>query len=87
VNDYENEKVKRMDIRIWRNKISFFYKKVCKICGTKMKKVTTEEYTGIEKWIDPDGIKFNTENYKVRYYYHCEKCNKTFSLEELSNKK
>jgi rRNA maturation endonuclease Nob1 len=68
-------------------KYLFFNKKACKICGTKMKKVTTEEYTGTKKWIDPDGIKSNTENYKVRYYYHCEKCNKTFSLEELSNEK
>ncbi|AQR94258.1 hypothetical protein [Clostridium saccharoperbutylacetonicum] len=68
-------------------KYLFFNKKVCKICGTKMKKVTTEQYTGIEKWIDLDGIKFNTENYKVRYYYNCPNCNKICSLEELSNEK
>ena len=68
-------------------KYLFFSKKTCKICGTKMKKVTTEEYTGVEKWVDLHGIKSNKENYKVEYYYHCPKCNKTYSLEELSSGK
>ncbi|NSB34551.1 hypothetical protein [Clostridium saccharoperbutylacetonicum] len=64
-----------------------FSKKVCKTCGTKMKKITTEEYMGIKKWMDDDGIKSKSENYRVRYYYQCLRCNKIYSMEELSKQK
>ncbi|NOW06114.1 hypothetical protein [Clostridium beijerinckii] len=68
-------------------KYLFFNKKRCKKCGIKMKKVTTEQYVGIKKWVDDEGIKSESENYKVQYYYHCPKCNKTYSLEELASRK
>lgn len=35
-----------------------------------MKKIISEEYAGVEKWVDLHGIKSKKENYKVRYYYH-----------------
>ncbi|WP_160690517.1 hypothetical protein [Clostridium sp. C2-6-12] len=81
------QKSKQWTLGFGELKYLFFNKKICKKCGSKMRKITTEEYTGVEKWMDDEGIKSESENYKVRYYYYCEQCNKTYSVEELSTDK
>ena len=59
-------------------------RKNCKVCGTKMKKTTEEEFKGIERDIDVDGYVSDVERYQVKISYYCPKCNKKYSLEELA---
>lgn len=59
-------------------------RKICKVCGTKMGKTTSEEYKDIERDIDIDGYVSDVERYEVKIFYYCSKCNKKYSLEELA---
>lgn len=61
-------------------------RKKCEICGTKMKKVTSEEDEGIERNISIDGYVSDVERHEVKIYYYCQKCNKKYSLEEVARR-
>ncbi|MBY6837960.1 UNVERIFIED_ORG: hypothetical protein B2H98_06590 [Clostridium botulinum] len=79
------QKVKEWSLSWEEIKFLLFNKKRCRICGIKMKKITSEEYIGIKKW----GV-FNTpsdrEAYEIKFFYYCTKCDKKYSLEELASK-
>lgn len=62
-------------------------KKICGLCGTKMKKITSEEYKGIERDIDIDGYVSDVERYEVKIFYYCPICNIKYPIEELSRQK
>lgn len=49
-----------------------------------MEKNTSEEFKGIER--DIDGYVSDVERYEVKIFYHCSKCNKKYSLEDLAGK-
>lgn len=59
-------------------------RKKCKKCGTKMEKITDEEYKGIEREINMDGYVSDVETYEVKISYYCRECNIKYSLEELA---
>ncbi len=61
-------------------------KKNCKICGTEMKKITSEEPKGMKRDISMDGYVSDVEMYEVKISYYCPNCNKKYSLEELTSK-
>lgn len=86
---YSRKNVPRVKGKEWSfgfGEIKFLLieRKNCKKCGTKMDKVTDEEFKGIERDIDMDGYVSDVERYKVNIYYYCPKCNKKYSLEELA---
>ncbi|NSB34555.1 uncharacterized protein with PIN domain [Clostridium saccharoperbutylacetonicum] len=65
-------------------KYFFFNRKVCKKCGTKMKKVTSEKYIGMKKFKGiVTGLSYD-KAYEVEIFYYCPKCDKKYSLEELA---
>ncbi|WP_242943316.1 hypothetical protein [Clostridium uliginosum] len=78
-------KVKGKEWSLGFRELKYFLvdRKNCKICETKMKKITSEEYKGIERNISMDGYASDVERYEVKISYYCPKCNKKFSLEEL----
>ncbi|MBW6411937.1 hypothetical protein [Clostridium weizhouense] len=78
------KKSKEVSLDFRELKFLLFNKKKCRICGTKMKKITSEEYIGITRWGE-----YNTarEAYEVKFFYYCYKCDKKFLLEELVSKK
>ncbi|MDR5588885.1 MULTISPECIES: hypothetical protein [Clostridium] len=77
------------DIKQWSfgfNELKYFLfkRKICNICGTKMKKVTSKKYIGMKKF---NGIITGPscdKAYEVTVFYYCTKCNKKYSLEELA---
>jgi uncharacterized protein with PIN domain len=77
------------DIKEWtfgfrELKYFLFNRKICKICGTKMKKVTSEKYIGKKKFRSPvEGLSYG-DSYEVTIFYCCPKCDKKYSLEELT---
>lgn len=50
-----------------------------------MKKVKNEKYIGKKRYVNVDGIGSDAEAYEIIIFYYCPKCNKKFSLEELSD--
>ncbi|EKQ50980.1 MULTISPECIES: hypothetical protein [unclassified Clostridium] len=77
------------DIKEWsfgfrELKYFLFSRKVCKICGTKMKKVTSKKYVGMKKFRGiVTGLSYD-KAYEVTIFYYCPKCDKKYSLEELA---
>ena len=67
-------------------KYFLFNRKKCKICGTKMKKVTSEKYIGMKKFSGiVTGLSYD-KAYEVTIFYYCQKCDKKYSLEELAER-
>ncbi|MCR1272844.1 MULTISPECIES: hypothetical protein [unclassified Clostridium] len=83
---YNVPKVKGKEWSFGFGELKYFlvYKKNCKICGTKMRKITSEEYKGIVRNTNIDGYVSDVETYEVKIFYYCSKCNKKYSLEELA---
>ena len=67
-----------------------FRKKICPVCGEKMKKEKKVKNLGIgySRWGGVDGVSYMYGNrYKVKYYFNCEKCSKANSIKELAERK
>ncbi|MFT8352716.1 hypothetical protein [Clostridium saccharoperbutylacetonicum] len=79
-------KIKRWIFGFKELKYFLFNRKICKICGFKMKKVTNEKYVGMEKFYGITGLSYD-KAYEITISYYCQKCNKEYSLEELSDRK
>lgn len=76
--------IKQWSFEFKELKYFLFKKKVCKICGTKMKKVTSEKYIGMKKF---DGIITGPsydKAYEVTIFYYCPKCDEKYSIVELA---
>ncbi len=70
----------------------FFKKKTCPECGGKLLKSTEKRYCGLKKGrgFTHSLTTFSNpyyEDYQVTILYQCEKCNKSFQLEELATGK
>lgn len=76
------------DIKEWsfgfkELKFFLFKKKICKIYGRKMKRVTVEKYIGEKKFRSPVESLCFGDAYEVKIFYYCSNCNRKYSLEEL----
>ncbi|KIL07019.1 hypothetical protein SR42_12475 [Clostridium botulinum] len=77
------------DIKEWSfefSELKFFLlnRKICRICGTKMKKTTKKTYIGMKKFRGiMTGVSYD-KTYEVTIFYYCSKCDKKYSLEELA---
>ena len=63
-------------------KYKMFSKKLCPLCGDKMKPFTKKVYLGFGQPELASRLG-DTEQYRLDQYYHCDSCNKDFSISEL----
>ncbi|MHC1686037.1 MAG: hypothetical protein AB6733_24430 [Clostridiaceae bacterium] len=79
--------IKKGEFTFEELKCFLFKKKVCRTCGSKMKRISREKYVGME-WFRDTMINSRTYNeaYEVRFLYYCKRCNKMYTLEELAKK-
>lgn len=65
-----------------------FKKKICPVCGSTMVEIKTYQTKKGKELNRPNHKNFNpgATVKAYEYYYHCEKCNAQYSLNELSNK-
>ena len=62
-----------------------FKKKICPYCGRKIKREKKIESLGEGLDSVKLGQYYMGERHKVTLFYRCERCNKTYSIEELAS--
>ncbi|MGL5256898.1 MAG: hypothetical protein ACRC76_07645 [Proteocatella sp.] len=62
--------------------VLLFYKKLCPQCSSKMKRIKEKIFMG-EGICEVNGAHTYGNKYNIKYYYRCEKCNRTYKLSEI----
>ncbi len=62
--------------------VLLFYKKLCPQCSSKMKRIKEKIFMG-EGICEVNGTHTYGNRYNIKYYYKCEKCNRTYKLSEI----